>query len=234
MADPRIEKYRKQLLELRTDVRANLEDVSEQARQPTGGQADGGLSNAPMHLGDLGTDTYLQELSSTVMETEQDLVDEISAALERIDDGTFGTCEECGQPIAEARLAVLPYTRYCVKCAETADSSPRANLNVGRPQRPQDTLADKTAQGIEPGDQPEVAREHSPSPLADTAADTAGGGTALGGLAGTNSGGGDPDDVDLHAATSRGHFTPESEEGKTRYSGRSGGAVGGAAGDRTP
>lgn len=232
MARERFKKYRKRLLELRTDVRANLDDVSEQARQPTGGQADGGLSNAPMHLGDLGTDTYLQELSSTVMETEQDLSNEITAALQRIDAGTFGMCEACGQSIPEARLDALPYTRHCVACAETADTKPRANLNVGRPQRPQDTLADKAAQGIEPGDQPEVARDRPRRPLADTAADTAGGGTAVGGLAGTNTGGGDPDDVDLQQATANGRFTPDTEDRSTRYSGRAGGAVGGAAGDR--
>lgn len=232
MADGRFEKFRKRLQDLRTEVRGNLDDISEQARQPTGGQADGGLSNAPMHLGDLGTDTYLQELSSTVMESEQDLSNEITAALQRIDDGSFGTCEQCGQPIPEARLEALPYTSHCVACAETADTRPRANLNVGRPQRPQDTLADKAAQGLEPGDQPEVARDRPRRPLAGTAADTAGGGTAVGGLAGTNTGGGDPDDVDLQQATVNGRFTPDTEDSTTRYSGRAGGAVGGTAGER--
>lgn len=42
---------------------------------------------------------------------------EIRAALRRIDDGSFGTCSECGAQIEEARLRVLPYARSCIGCA---------------------------------------------------------------------------------------------------------------------
>lgn len=141
MTKAKLEKYRKQLGELSSDVQDNVTDVSEQARQPTGGQADGGLSNVPMHPGDLGTDSFTQELNSTLLESEQDLSNEIDAALRRIDDGTFGICAACSQPIPDARLDALPYVRYCVKCADTADSAPSANVNTGRPRGPQDTLA---------------------------------------------------------------------------------------------
>jgi RNA polymerase-binding transcription factor DksA len=42
---------------------------------------------------------------------------ELDAALERLDDGRYGLCEECGQPIGDARLEALPATRWCVTCA---------------------------------------------------------------------------------------------------------------------
>ena len=43
---------------------------------------------------------------------------EIERALERIDDGTYGLCERCGEPIAAERLEALPYAVRCVGCAE--------------------------------------------------------------------------------------------------------------------
>jgi RNA polymerase-binding transcription factor DksA len=228
MTAAQLEKYRLQLEALSSDVRESVSDATEQTRQPTGGQADGGLSNAPMHLADLGTETYLQELNSTVMEAEQALSDEITAARQRIDAGTFGTCERCSQPIAEARLDALPYVRYCVQCAaaveEGDDAPPVANLNKGRPQRPEDTLANRVSQGTEPSEE-RLGVQPDPS-KPDSEAGTAGGGTAVGGLAGTNVGAGDPADVDLDRATGSGDFSPESAEApNSRYSGRAGGAV---------
>ena len=47
-------------------------------------------------------------------------VSEIDAALERMDAGTYGTCEVCGKPIGDARLEALPSTRYCIHDASAA------------------------------------------------------------------------------------------------------------------
>lgn len=44
-------------------------------------------------------------------------VAEVEAALARVDDGTYGACEECGRPIGAARLDALPATRTCIDCA---------------------------------------------------------------------------------------------------------------------
>ena len=42
---------------------------------------------------------------------------EVQRALAKIDEGTYGTCERCGQPIAEARLEAMPSARFCINCA---------------------------------------------------------------------------------------------------------------------
>lgn len=42
---------------------------------------------------------------------------EIAAARERVASGTFGVCEHCGRPIADARLEALPFARRCISCA---------------------------------------------------------------------------------------------------------------------
>lgn len=43
---------------------------------------------------------------------------QVQAALQRIDDGTYGTCIDCGRPVQEARLEAIPWTPYCLEDAE--------------------------------------------------------------------------------------------------------------------
>jgi RNA polymerase-binding transcription factor DksA len=47
----------------------------------------------------------------------QETLEEIEDALRKFDDGTYGTCESCSSPIAEARLEAKPAARYCITCA---------------------------------------------------------------------------------------------------------------------
>jgi DnaK suppressor protein len=49
----------------------------------------------------------------------------VEAALARLDDGTYGTCLRCGQPVAPARLAALPWAAYCIACQGLVDRSRR-------------------------------------------------------------------------------------------------------------
>jgi RNA polymerase-binding transcription factor DksA len=52
-----------------------------------------------------------------LLENEQQALGEVAAALGRIERGTFGRCEGCGEAIPGGRLRALPYARYCVGCA---------------------------------------------------------------------------------------------------------------------
>ena len=47
----------------------------------------------------------------------EDQLAAVQQALDRIDDGTYGLCQSCGQPIGEARLEAMPETRWCISCA---------------------------------------------------------------------------------------------------------------------
>src|SRR4051812_355938 len=242
----KVEKFRDALLEMSTRLRGDIESLDDQARMGVGGEAGGNLSNAPMHLADLGTAVYLQELNSTLLENQEYIREEVLAALGRIEEGRYGLCENCGVEIIEERLELLPYTRYCTPCASDLQAGKDINLNTGRPQTGAETM--------NPHDDEDEDREDSDregSPLADDeipltnleteaeggrlagdvhAAGTAGGGTAVGGLAGTHIGGGDPADADLADALGSGHLDVDLEEDDdqtTAYSGPSGGAVGG-------
>jgi DnaK suppressor protein len=72
-------------------------------------------------MADIGTENYDQEFTLELIENEQDTLGEVHEALSRIDAGTFGRCEECGEPIARQRLQALPYTRHCIQCARALE-----------------------------------------------------------------------------------------------------------------
>ena len=57
---------------------------------------------------------------------ERKLLGKIREALDRIDNGTYGTCEECGDEIAAARLEARPVTTYCIDCKTRQEQEERA------------------------------------------------------------------------------------------------------------
>jgi DnaK suppressor protein len=66
------------------------------------------------HLADSASETYMRELDGGLEENAEHLLVEIDAALERIDDGTYGLCSNCGRPIGEERLEAVPYATLCI------------------------------------------------------------------------------------------------------------------------
>ena len=93
--------------------------------------SSGNLSNVPLHMADVGTENYDQEFTLGLIENEQGTLEQVHEALDRIDAGTFGRCQECGEPIAKPRLQALPYTRHCIQCARELES--RRMTRAGRP-----------------------------------------------------------------------------------------------------
>jgi RNA polymerase-binding transcription factor DksA len=83
------------------------------------------------HMADHGTDTFDQDFTLGLIENEENTIREIDAALERMNEGTYGMCEPCVEQMAKlcktcphipkARLEAIPYTRYCVEYAKIAE-----------------------------------------------------------------------------------------------------------------
>lgn len=71
----------------------------------------------PTDMADVGTDASEQDLALNLLGSEEEVLEQIDAALQRIKDGTYGRCEECSLGIPKARLDAIPYTSLCVKCA---------------------------------------------------------------------------------------------------------------------
>lgn len=109
--------YRHRLLALMSRLDGDRSLLKEEALRGTGGEASGGLSDVPVHMADLGSDAYEEEITLGLVESEERLIAEINAALVRLDQRAFGQCEACGQKIAKVRLRALPYARHCIRCA---------------------------------------------------------------------------------------------------------------------
>jgi RNA polymerase-binding transcription factor DksA len=225
-----LDRYRTQLRALSDRVSKTAAGLEEQVRTPTGGESAGGISNAPLHLADVGSEAHTQELNATLLENETYIRDEALAALERLDRGTYGRCEHCEKPIAPERLDAIPYARYCVPCATQLQEGRAVNLNDGRPD---EWLGEPGHEGPNQTGSPNrvVGRNLGGAPGDVHATGTPGGGTAVGGLAGTNVGGGSPDTADLEAAMGEGSADApieiDGEDQPEALSGPSGGSVGG-------
>lgn len=110
--------YRERLLLLRARLRGDVNQLADAALKKNGGEGNGNLSSMPIHMADIGSDNFEQEFSLTLMQSEEETLEAIEAALERIEDGSYGLCEECNVRIPKTRLNAIPYATLCVRCAE--------------------------------------------------------------------------------------------------------------------
>jgi len=68
------------------------------------------------HIAETATVTLDREIDYTLEENSEHVLSEIEGALARIEAGTYGACVNCGKPIAEERLAAIPWATYCIDC----------------------------------------------------------------------------------------------------------------------
>jgi DnaK suppressor protein len=65
-----------------------------------------------------------------VKDRERKLITKVKEAIERIEDGSYGICEICGEEISEERLEARPVTTYCIECKKEAEANERQGRNV--------------------------------------------------------------------------------------------------------
>ena len=113
------EVYRKRLLDLRARLSGEMSKMADAALSLNRSET----SSLPMHMADLGSDNFEQELTLSLVGSEKEALDQIDLALGRIGDGTYGKCEDCGKKIPEPRLEAIPYTSVCVQCAAVQEQN---------------------------------------------------------------------------------------------------------------
>lgn len=110
--------YKERLLLLRSRLRNDVTSMTDAALHNDGSEN----STMPIHMAELGSDNFEQEFTLSLLATEEDTLGMIEKALDRIENGIFGMCEECKGSIPKARLNALPHTPFCIKCASTRDA----------------------------------------------------------------------------------------------------------------
>ena len=111
------ELYKKLLLKIKEDIANDLKQMSS-ANVPSQKDSSGDISGHALHMADVATDMYDREFNLGLASNDRELLYRIDEALKRITEHTFGTCQECGKPIAIARLKAIPYVETCLKCQE--------------------------------------------------------------------------------------------------------------------
>ncbi|MCB1040900.1 MAG: TraR/DksA C4-type zinc finger protein [Acidimicrobiales bacterium] len=99
-----------------TTIRADLETEREELTHRLGELSVGGV-DAPdfdENFADSAQVTAEQVENATLAANLRDQLDDVESALQRLDEGTYGTCEVCGATIAPARLEAMPSTRFCI------------------------------------------------------------------------------------------------------------------------
>lgn len=109
--------FKRQLLAMRSRLRGDVNAMADAALNKTRSESSGDLSSMPIHMADVGSDNFEQEFTLGLMENEEETLEHIESALERIEEGVYGVCLECEAKIPKARLNVIPFTAHCVKCA---------------------------------------------------------------------------------------------------------------------
>ena len=113
--------HRKRLLALRARLLGDMTQMEDDALKD-----HSKTTGIPTDMEELGSDDADQELTLSLLGSENDTLDQIEAALQRIEDGSYDRCEECGGQIPKSRLDAIPYAALCVRCASQREEGHEA------------------------------------------------------------------------------------------------------------
>ena len=108
--------YRQRLQAMMKRLQGRLVRLRDAGTRVGEGEACALFASPPLDIADQGSHEIEEAVMLGLADNEQHLMEEIDAALERIEEGTFGRCERCGKAISKERLRALPYSRHCVLC----------------------------------------------------------------------------------------------------------------------
>ena len=124
------EKYKKELLKERNKINNLITEMEDNTvfgnntAHTSEKYTSGELSSYDNHPADIGTDVYMQDMQNSLTTHEKGKLNEIDNALYKIDNGTYGICDQCKNGIDEDRLDILPETSLCSDCAKHQPDMP--------------------------------------------------------------------------------------------------------------
>lgn len=128
MTDEQLNQSRDALIEKRSALIRRCERLAQDAAESTEGTVN---SKSPLDSADNAADAYDQDFAFMNIESEEQLLRKIDAALQHIRDKTYGDCSECKQVILPERLEYLPWATLCIKCQEREEKRARRRTSAG-------------------------------------------------------------------------------------------------------
>jgi DnaK suppressor protein len=118
MKKERLASFKQRLLEKREQLAAGVGRSASYGKD----QDDDAIKD----LGDQANTAYTREFFFELSNGDRRILRDVVAALQKIDDGSFGNCERCGEAIADKRLEALPFARHCIDCQRAVEEEERA------------------------------------------------------------------------------------------------------------
>lgn len=122
MDTEKLEKVRNRLLKEKDKLAGVVAQIEESGIDDWFTDSIGELSAYDNHPADIGSETFERSKDIALRDNENLLIKDVERALQKIEKGTYGKCEVCGEAIPESRLDALPWAATCVKCQEKLDS----------------------------------------------------------------------------------------------------------------
>jgi RNA polymerase-binding protein DksA len=110
--------YRALLVKEREKVGGELLHITANTLNKSARDASGDLSGYSYHMADTASDDYERDFALGRATNEQKALYIIDEALKRVEDGTYGSCSQCGKPIPKTRLKAIPQAELCIDCKE--------------------------------------------------------------------------------------------------------------------
>ncbi|MGD0336757.1 MAG: TraR/DksA family transcriptional regulator [Candidatus Omnitrophota bacterium] len=110
--------FKKLVIKKKEEISDEIKHISDDTLKKSQKDASGDISGYTYHMADVATDNYDREFSLGIASSERQFLYELDDAMKRIDEGTFGLCEDCKSLISKTRLRAIPQARLCVKCQE--------------------------------------------------------------------------------------------------------------------
>jgi RNA polymerase-binding protein DksA len=115
------EHFRDALLDERRRVEHALATLRDEHRGSLDDEVEEVAATSDNHLAETATATLGREIDYTLGDNAEQVLSEIDAALKRIEDGTYGTCTNCGKEIPRERLEANPWASLCIDCKRRAE-----------------------------------------------------------------------------------------------------------------
>lgn len=120
-----IKYFKDLLLKKRKELMSQMEFIKSVEMESTIKEASGDHSAYAFHMADQGTDTMEREKNFFYAQRDGRLLYHIDQALDRIEQGAFGLCDSCGDPISRERLKAVPHARLCIQCKSKEEKTKR-------------------------------------------------------------------------------------------------------------
>lgn len=125
MSKKDLEHFKELLLQIRAKIAGDLKHLENDSLNTNQRDSSGDLSGYSFHMADMATDNFDREFTLSLAANEQEGLNMIDVALRKIEEETYGMCEECQKAIPKKRLTAVPYAPLCIKCQEIQEQETR-------------------------------------------------------------------------------------------------------------